>query len=341
MYHTYYPQPLWPLSAAPLPPVSDTALRVVAELSGTWEGGTVPGLYADSTWQLSREIALPDSAWLYVPYLVGEVSVYVGERLWSCGERMAWIPLIGPGKVKLTLRGKGRGGLLGGVYLLARKGPMAWPLDAHSFSPPLLLSETLSPQRPEAAKSSNTISQYKLSFWAAASAQRALAAAVRARPSPLHIKKALASKWYNPIWLWPIGMLLWALSAWWSVPIRQAHSRGPWTAVPPHPLENILGLILTGFFLLVLTDWALLGVTLAISLPLETLFCTWHRCPPEKIWQSWLPVLLLAWIFAPAFSPIEVAWGGWGLRTLMLTLYMPRLAYLCLGSAFFYLLTCT
>lgn len=299
MYHTYYPQPLWPLSAAPLPPVSDTALRVVAELSGTWEGGTVPGLYADSTWQLSREIALPDSAWLYVPYLVGEVSVYVGERLWSRGERLAWIPLIGPGKVKLTLRGKGRGGLLGGVYLLARKGPMAWPLDAHSFSPPPLLSETLSPQRPEAAKSS------------------------------------------NPIWLWPAGMLLWALSAWWSVPIRQAHSRGPWTAVPPHPLENILGLILTGFFLLVLTDWALLGVTLAISLPLEALFCTWYRCPPEKIWQSWLPVLLLAWIFAPAFSPIEVAWGGWGLRTLMLTLYMPRLAYLCLGSAFFYLLTCT
>jgi hypothetical protein len=42
-----------------------------------------------------------------------------------------------------------------------------------------------------------TISHYKLSFWAAASAQRALAAAVRARPSPLHIKKALASKWYK------------------------------------------------------------------------------------------------------------------------------------------------
>jgi hypothetical protein len=51
---------------------------------------------------------------------------------------------------------------------------------------------------------SNTISHHKLSFWAAASAQRALAAAVRARPpagrarpSPLHIKKALASKWYK------------------------------------------------------------------------------------------------------------------------------------------------
>jgi glycosyltransferase involved in cell wall biosynthesis len=50
-----------------------------------------------------------------------------------------------------------------------------------------------------------TISHYKLSFWAAASAQRGLAAAVRARPpagrarpSPLHIKKALASKWYYP-----------------------------------------------------------------------------------------------------------------------------------------------
>jgi hypothetical protein len=53
---------------------------------------------------------------------------------------------------------------------------------------------------------SYTISQYKLSFWVAASAQRALAATVRARPpagrarpSPLHIKKALASKWYYTI----------------------------------------------------------------------------------------------------------------------------------------------
>ncbi len=125
MYHTYYPQPLWPLSAAPLPPVSDTALHVVAELSGTWEGGTVPGLYADSTWQLSREIALPDSAWLYVPYLVGEVSVYVGERLWSRGERLAWIPLIGPGKVKLTLRGKGRGAFWAAYTSWPEKAP--WP----------------------------------------------------------------------------------------------------------------------------------------------------------------------------------------------------------------------
>jgi hypothetical protein len=52
---------------------------------------------------------------------------------------------------------------------------------------------------------SNTISYYKLSFWAAASAPWALAATVRARPpagrarpSTLHIKKALASKWYKP-----------------------------------------------------------------------------------------------------------------------------------------------
>jgi hypothetical protein len=126
-----------------------------------------------------------------------------------------------------------------------------------------------------------------------------------------------------------------------AFPSGKHTAEAPGQPYPPHPLENILGLILTGFFLLVLTDWALLGVTLAISLPLEALFCPWYRCPPEKIWQSWLPVLLLAWIFAPAFSPIGVAWGGWGLRTLMLTLYMPRLAYLCLGSVFFYLLICT
>jgi hypothetical protein len=65
---------------------------------------------------------------------------------------------------------------------------------------PLRMQKLFAPNR------YNTISHYKLSFWAAASAQRALAAAVRARPpagrarpSPLRIKKALASKWYKLI----------------------------------------------------------------------------------------------------------------------------------------------
>jgi len=61
------------------------------------------------------------------------------------------------------------------------------------------------------AGASNTISHHELSFWVAASAQRALAATVRARPpagrarpSPLHIKKALASKWYYMKFVAPV-----------------------------------------------------------------------------------------------------------------------------------------
>jgi hypothetical protein len=100
MYHSWGQEPLWPLPVAPALPVSDTAYRVIAELSGVWEGGTVPGLYAKPNWQLSREIPIPDSAWLYLPYLVGEVTIYVGERLWSVGEEKAWIPLLGPGVVR-------------------------------------------------------------------------------------------------------------------------------------------------------------------------------------------------------------------------------------------------
>jgi len=299
MYHTYSPEPLWPVSFAPLPPVSDTALRVIAELSGMWEGGTAPGLYAEPSWQLSREITIPDTAWLYIPYLVGDVSVYVGERLWSRGETSVWVPLLGPGKIKLTLRGDGSGGLPGGAYLLARKGPVAWPLDVHSPSPSRVVLQAPPP------------------------------------PSPEKVQAA------SPPWLGAIGMLLWALLAWWSAPIQQANIRGPWTPTSPSPLENGLGLILTGFLLLLLTDWVLLGLILAISLPLEVLFCAWLKCPPEKIWQSWLPVLLLAWIFAHPLPPVWVAWGGWALRSLLLTLYMPRLAYLCLGSLYLYLLTLT
>jgi hypothetical protein len=62
-----------------------------------------------------------------------------------------------------------------------------------------VLTFTLGARFDQRPISTYTISHYKLSFWAAASAQRALAAAVRARPSPLHIKKALASKWYYTI----------------------------------------------------------------------------------------------------------------------------------------------
>jgi hypothetical protein len=81
------------------------------------------------------------------------------------------------------------------------KGYGTWVYDPPSPrpSPPLRRGE-----RVEGVGGCNTISYYKLSFWAAASALWALAAAVRARPpcgrarpSPLHIKKVLASKWYN------------------------------------------------------------------------------------------------------------------------------------------------
>ena len=85
----------------------------------------MPGLYDEVTWEVSRTISIPDSAWLYLPCLVGEVALYVGERLWSVGERSAWVPLLGPGRVRITLKGYGRGGIIGGAYLVARKGNIA------------------------------------------------------------------------------------------------------------------------------------------------------------------------------------------------------------------------
>jgi hypothetical protein len=148
MYHSWGQEPLWPLPVAPALPVSDTAYRVIAELSGAWEGGTVPGLYAKPNWQLSREIPIPDSAWLYLPYLVGEVTLYVGERLWSVGEGKAWIPLLGPGVARLTLKGRSPGGILGGAYLIARKGAVAWPL---SPVPPTKRHKINSPTRRNSA----------------------------------------------------------------------------------------------------------------------------------------------------------------------------------------------
>jgi hypothetical protein len=307
MYHTWGQEPLWPLPVAPALPVSDTAYRVIAELSGAWEGGTVPGLYAKPNWQLSKEIPIPDSAWLYLPYLIGEVTIYVGERLWSVGEEKAWIPLLGPGVVRITLKGRGQGGILGGAYLIARKGAVAWPL---SPSPNKYQLPSLS-----AMKSTHQPAETALPFW-----------------------RRVIAPYTWPKWLWAVGMLWWGAVTFGSYPIREAHWRGPWTTTPPHPLENVLGFSLVLLFIFMIGGGDLPAFFLIATLLIEGLSCLGLRCPIEKIWQSWVPVLVVAWVLSHELPSQWVWWGAWGARTLVITFYVPRLVYLCTGSLFVYLL---
>lgn len=310
MYHTWTQDPLWPWAAAPPLPFPDTTCRIIAELSGGWQGGTVPGLYDEVSWEVSRAIFIPDSAWLYLPCLVGEVAVYVEERLWSVGERSVWVPLLGPGRVRVTLRGHGRGGIIGGAYLVARKGNVAWPIDSDGFLHRCSGQDTLGTR-------SASVESF-IDLW----------------------RKGMDNPVW-PMWLWGLTMLLWGVAAFVSYPVREAHWRGPWASTPPHPLENVLGFGMVGFFIFLIAGRGIFSVFLAVSLLVEMVFFPWLRVPFEKIWQSWLPVLGIVWVLLPVVPQAWLLWGAWLGRLLMLTLYMPRLAYLCVGSLFFYLLAFT
>ena len=270
----------------------------------------MPGLYDEAVWQLSRTISIPDSAWLYLPCLVGEVALYIEKRLWSVGEKSAWVPLAGPGKVRVTLRGHGKGGIMGGAYLVARSGSVAWPID-------------------------NDWSLYKISGLDTMGTRSASAAGFM----DLWRKGMKKPVW--PPWLWGLSMLLWGVAAYVSYPVREAYWKGPWANTPPHPLENVLGFGMGGFLIFLIGGWSIFSVFMAVSLLAEMVFSPWLRFPFEKIWQSWLPILGIAWVLAPVVAQEWLLWGAWLGRTLMVTLYMPRLAYLCAGILFFYLLTFT
>ncbi len=310
MYHTWTQEPLWPWAAAPPLPFPDSTCRIIAELSGNWQGGTVPGLYEEGFWEVSRTIAIPDSAWLYLPCLVGEVALYIEERLWSVGEKSAWVPLLGPGSVRVTLRGHGRGGIMGGAYLVARKGSIAWPIDSEQFSYNCLGRDTMGTRSARAERFIN--------LW----------------------RKGM-DKPVWPTWVWGLGMLFWGVAAFVSYPVREAYWRGPWASRPPHLLENVLGFGMVGFFIFLIGGKGIFSVFVAVSLLMEVIFFAWLRLPFEKIWQSWLPVWGIAWVLLSVVPQEWLLWGGWLGRTLMVILYMPRLAYLCAGSLFFYLFTFT
>ncbi len=310
MYHTWTREALWPSAAAPPPPCPDTTCRIIAELSGLWQGGTVPGLYNESSWQLSRELILPDTAWLYFPYLVGETALYIEDRLWTAGEKSAWVPLIGPGKVNITLKGHGKGGVIGGAYLVARKGNVAWPM--------------------------NTVSGQRKCYGLDTVELRPLLSG-----SLLHFRQQQTDKPAWPMWLWGLSMVGWGVAAFVSYPIREAHGWGPWASTPPHPIENILGFGLIGFFIFIIFSAGAFTTLIGIGVFLEVLFAKLLRLPFEKIWQSWIPVLGASWILGHVVSQEWIGWGAWLARSLLVSLYMPRLAYLCAGSLSLYILLFT
>jgi len=309
MYGSWRGESLWPPPVAPSPPGGSGDWRVVEELSGVWEGGTVPGFYEEGPWALRRRVAIPDTAWLYIYGLIGEAALYINNRLWYVGDTAEWlvVPLVGPGEIEVCLQGPRGGGVLDGIYLMARQGAKAWPVDSTEWS-----------QR-----------------------RRRKPAQEAAILSPPHQSWPLGAHqqpvW--PLWGWGLGMVWWSLMAYWSQPFREAHLRGPWTLTPPHPLENLISFITVSALLYLFYAKSLLFWLICIGLITEIVASFLTVFSIEKIWQSWLPVLLVMIGLTLKVDYAILAWGGWLIRSGLLIWRVPPLAYLCSGNLFLYLLT--
>jgi hypothetical protein len=134
-------------------------------------------------------------------------------------------------------------------------------------------------------------------------------------------------------------MVWWSLMAYWSQPFREAHLRGPWTLTPPHPLENLISFITVSALLYLFYAKSLLFWLICIGLIMEIVASFLTVFSIEKIWQSWLPVLLVMIGLALKVDYAILAWGGWLIRSGLLIWRVPPLAYLCSGNLFLYLLT--
>ncbi len=147
---------LWPLPVAPPLPVPEASTyHVVQELSGLWTGGIVPS-YSEQPWQVERLIHLSEPGWLYLYDLHGAFTLYLSEALIYRGDtHHLAVPIRVPGDLKVRIKWEGAGGLMGGIYVYALKGPVAWPIDTSRLwivrriphSEPTPMRHSLQPRR--------------------------------------------------------------------------------------------------------------------------------------------------------------------------------------------------
>ncbi|MCX7605684.1 MAG: hypothetical protein N2170_00255 [Bacteroidia bacterium] len=328
-----------------LPPESlRVGYRVIAELSRGWQGPVIP-FWMESEWELLRLVDFPSGAVLYIEGQVGLVSVFQGERLLArTKQATAWIPLIGQGRAEVRIKGE-KGGIGGGVYLVARSDTLAWPTEPlPTYTFPACDSICASIPTDQVFCVESLLAKPFL-CWAFPF------------PPPARVTAALQSKGYRgciasisisesrvrPLSLSEFVLLMVALAGGsWLIPIlRVILWRGLMQPLPVNPLETLGALLLLSMMTALLLQDNVIGgpLCLAGTMIVEGLYFYFRDRPMRWVWQSWFPFVCL-WVCMrflwPEAFEASVALS-WLLRAVRLALYLPHFAYLCAAEYFVFL----
>lgn len=301
--------------------------RVVAELSRGWNGPTLP-FWTEAPWELSRVLAWQAGQVLYLEGSVGLVEIWQGKRLLYLGrDSVVWVPLEGSGQAPFRLRSEGRGGVLGGIYLLARADTQAWPAEPYPAPPSCREKRSVAclcfPFTPPAHRQ---VALQKSGYtWEIGRCdQPGSRALVRKRSVvPLSV----------------LALAGWALLVRFLPAFRASTWKGFFEPQPADPLENLLGVLLIAFLLNYWISSRLVALVIGF-LGVEALLLARLQSVPQWSWQSWLLPLLLLFPLGWGLGTLEPFWiyGAWWARMVRFSLYSPYFTYLCAAEHFLYLL---
>lgn len=336
--------------------------RVIAEISRGWQPFVIPAdednlagaptqltvpFYHQGHWEIIQNVAIPsDSIILYVEGVRGKVSVYQDKKLlWRGDTTVIWVPLVGKGNSRLHLVGQD-GGILGGIYLLARADTQAWQHTAYPDSvfaceAPMLslpLSQSLSVEPP-------LFIQGKCIGYPLIPPARILSV-LQKQHHGLFLAAGLSSSWAgqrissfldNPFFKAAFALMWVALAVFCLLlpELRSVLWLGLYAPRTVGLIEHSLVLI-----------WLFVASILCISfsafvvfwsfLLLESLLLEYTLGIGQWAWQSWLVLMagiLVLGLLAPMYVWLGLV-GAWGIRVLRFVLYFPKLAYLCSAEAF-------
>jgi|GEM_PF-1280460 len=336
--------------------------RVIAEISRGWQSFiiaadgkspkeatahlTVP-FYHQGHWEIMQYISIPsDSTILYIEGACGKITVYQDKKLlWRGDTTVIWVPLVGKGRSRLHLIGH-NGGILGGIYLLARADTQAWqraiyPDSVVSCDAPMLsvpISQSLSAEP-------LLLTQGKCIGYPLIPPARILSVLQKQHHGLSFIADVLSpwtaqrvSPFLRSVFFKAAFVLMWVALAVFCLLLPELRSV-LWLGVYA---PSSVGLIEHSLVLL----WLFATSVLCLSVPvlvafwafllLESLLLEYTLRIGQWAWQSWLPLMagiLILGLLAPKYVWLGLV-GAWGIRVLRFVLYFPRLAYLCSAEAF-------
>lgn len=324
----------------------EAGYKVQVELSRGWVGGPTIPFFCDSPWVLSQKVNIDTGSVLYLEGVQGEIAVYQEHRLLFVGKR-PWvaIPLIGRGAAELRIRSRGKGGILGGMYLLRKDTLIGWPAEPY----PLWIGDSCKVGCRYVAKEFSIAALLSLqdscigfSEVPPARVQVALAKYHRrfclAPSAPLAKSKPYESPLPLPVF---VGMLLGIGGAVAFFPgLRTVMLAGLRRPIPTNSLETMIGLaLLLGLSGAVLSDWGWVSLFGGVLVG-EMLFGLFMEGAIHRYWQSWLSgawvALIVRFVWVPALPGVLV--GLWGIRVVRVSLHMPIFLYLCAAQIFIYFL---